>query len=275
MQYSHEIILPNEDLPFKMFVFEGKDGNYVREKHWHSAIEIFAIFEGKLRFFLNEEEYVLEAGEFMLINSNEVHSIFSPKSNHTIVLQIPVAVFEKYYTEEAFVLFSHEPSVLDERVMELIRNMYETYRRQECGYEFFVQSGFYRLLYLLVKEYRIEDVSPEVIRSYKKLNRLTDITNYIKENYRKELSLESLAETFGYSPTYLSKMFQKYAKISYREYLQDIRLDRAYRELVGTEHMLSDIAVNHGFANSKAFAKAFKKKYHMLPSEYKKQRKRE
>lgn len=30
MGYSHEIILPNEEFPFKMFLFEGKDGNYVR-----------------------------------------------------------------------------------------------------------------------------------------------------------------------------------------------------------------------------------------------------
>lgn len=275
MEYSHEIILPNEGFPFKMFVFEGKDGNYVRDKHWHSAIEIFAIFEGKLRFFLNEEEYVLEAGEFVLINSNEVHSIFSPKPNHTIVLQIPVTAFEHYYTSEAFISFSHEPSVQDERLMELIRKMCETYVKQECGYEFFVQSEFYRLLYWLVKEYRIEEVSPEAVRSYKKLNHLTDITDYIKENYQKELSLESLAETFGYSPTYLSKMFQKYAKIGYRDYLQNIRLERAYRELIGTEHMLSEIAANHGFANSKAFAKAFRKKYHVLPSEYRKQRKGE
>lgn len=40
MGYSHEIILPNEDLSFKMFLFEGKNGNYVRGKHWHRSIEI-------------------------------------------------------------------------------------------------------------------------------------------------------------------------------------------------------------------------------------------
>ena len=28
MQYNHEVIVPNEDLPFKMFLFEGKEGNY-------------------------------------------------------------------------------------------------------------------------------------------------------------------------------------------------------------------------------------------------------
>lgn len=270
MEYSHEIILPNEDLPFKMFVFEGKDGKYVRDKHWHSAIEIFAIFEGKLRFFLNDDEYILEAGEFVLINSNEVHSIFAPKSNHTIVLQIPITAFENYYISDSFILFSHKPGVQDKKMMELIGDIYKIYTRRECGYELLAKEGYYRLLYLLVTEYRMTDVSPEEVRSYRKLNRLTDITDYIKENYRNELSLESLAGTFGYSPTYLSKMFQKYAKINYREYLQNIRIERAYRELTETDNMLSDIALNHGFANGKAFARAFRKKYGILPSEYRK-----
>ena len=53
MEYSHEIIRPNEDIPFKLFVFEGKDGNYIRQKHWHRSIEIFALFEGELTFFIN------------------------------------------------------------------------------------------------------------------------------------------------------------------------------------------------------------------------------
>ena len=34
--------------------------------------------------------------------------------------------------------------------------------------------------------------------------------------------------------------------------------------------MLHEIAVKHGFSNSKALAKAFEKTYGMLPSEYRK-----
>ena len=33
MDFSHELIIPNEDIPFKLFLFEGKDGNYRRAKH--------------------------------------------------------------------------------------------------------------------------------------------------------------------------------------------------------------------------------------------------
>ena len=233
MGYSHEIILPNEDLSFKMFLFEGKNGNYVRGKHWHRSIEIFAIFEGSLRFFLNEEEYKMNAGEFLLVNSNEVHSIFSPKPNVTVVIQIPLVVFKKYYTNEQFISFSHEPRVRNQELMKLMHKMYDTYVKKECGYEFRVQSYFYELLYTLVTEYRNTDISPEAVKSYQKLSRLTEITDYIKKNYQKELSLESLAEIFGYSPTYLSKMFQKYAKINYRDYVQNVRLDTVTRLFKG------------------------------------------
>ena len=38
MKYNHELIVPDEGLPFKMFIFEGKDGNYKREMHWHRSV---------------------------------------------------------------------------------------------------------------------------------------------------------------------------------------------------------------------------------------------
>ena len=92
------MIIPNEGLPFKLFLFEGGHGNYEREKHWHTSIEIFAVLKGRLTFFLNEVEYPLEAGELIIINSNEIHSIHAPEKNETVILQIPLKQFEKFLT---------------------------------------------------------------------------------------------------------------------------------------------------------------------------------
>lgn len=270
MEYTHEIIMPNDDIPFKMFLFEGKDGNYVRQKHWHRSVEIFALFEGELEFYINEIRYPLQPGEFMLVNSNEIHSILSPKKNQTVVLQIPLATFEKYYTDERFIYFSHSSRLQDEEVMRLIREMYLAYQEKKCGYELKVQSQFYMLVYLLVTKYRKTEVNEDLIRHNKNLNKLSAITSYMKENYKKELSLESLAKTFGYSPTYLSRMFQKYAKTNYKTCLDNIRLEHAAKDLVNTEITIGEIAFNNGFANSKAFAKVFQAKYGMLPSEFRK-----
>lgn len=268
MAYSHEIILPNDDIPFKMFVFEGKDGNYVREKHWHRSIEIFALFEGGLEFYIDEVRYPLKPGEFMLVNSNEIHSVFSPKPNRTVVLQIPLATFEKYYTDEKFIYFSHSSRLQDEEVMRLLREMYYVYNEKPWGYELKVQSQFYMLLYILVTKYRKTDVNERVIQNTRKLDKLSRITAYMEENYKQDISLDSLAEIFGYSPTYLSRMFRKYARTNYKACLDDIRLEHAVKDLADTRIPIGEIVLGNGFANSKAFVKAFRKRYGMLPNEY-------
>lgn len=268
MAYSHEIILPNDDIPFKMFIFEGKDGNYVRKKHWHRSIEIFALFEGELEFYVDEARYSLRPGEFMLVNSNEIHSIFSPKRNQTVVLQIPLTTFEKYYTDEKFIYFSHSSRLQDEEVMHLLRDMYHTYHEKPCGYELKVQGQFYMLLYILVTKYRETDVNEKVIQNSRKLDRLSQITAYMEENYREDISLESLAEIFGYSATYLSRMFRKYAKTNYKACLDDIRLEHAVKELADTRLPIGEVVFRNGFPNSRAFVKVFKKRYGMLPKEY-------
>lgn len=267
MNVSHELIMPNDDIPFKMFVFEGKDGNYYRDKHWHRSVEIFALFEGELCFYINDKEYPLKPGEFMLVNSNEVHSIASPHPNLTIVIQIPLSTFEDYYTDDRFIYFSRSSYSQDQEVMTLLGDMYNTYVQRSCGYELKVQSQFYLLIYLLVTKYRQLDVSPELIKSNRNLNRLSQITSYMKDHYTQNMSLESLAATFGYSPTYLARMFRKYAQTTYKTYLQNLRLEYACRDLSNTKLSISEIASRHGFANSKSFSKAFQEKFGILPSD--------
>ncbi|WP_310604188.1 AraC family transcriptional regulator [Anaerosporobacter sp.] len=268
MKINHEIILPNEDLPFKLFLFEGKNGNYHREKHWHRSVEIFAVYEGELLFDVGEHTYPLTTGKFMIINSNEVHSIQSPKPNRTIVLQIPLQLFENYYTGDKYIWFTHDFSVQDEVLMELMHNLYERYDKKERGYELQVKGIFYLIMHLLIIEYQKADITENQFRRNRYLNHFSVITSYIKENYATDLTLENVACKFGYSPTYLSRMFQKYAGINFKLYLSDIRLQCAYLDLKNSNDTLSEIALNHGFPNSKAFARAFIKKYGMQPSKY-------
>ena len=197
MEFQHELIIPNEGLPFKLFLFEGRNGNYVREKHWHTSIEIFTVMEGSLSFYIDEVEYPLKAGEFLIINSNEVHSIQAPFRNETIVLQIPLKQFEDYFTAQRFIRFrradagrneygyGHErnhsgnirlnfgtmgqteaadPSETDRKMVSLIQELYRVYMSRETGYEFRTRAVFYEILYLMVSTYRetqVEEMQEE------------------------------------------------------------------------------------------------------------------
>lgn len=270
MGYQHEVIVPNEGMPFKLFLFEGGNGKYIREKHWHRSIELFAVKKGALDFYLNEQKYHLTEGEFVLVNSNELHSVHAAQPNETIVLQIPLNVFQNYFTKEQFIWFSHSEKTVDSQVFALLSKMYEQLCGKEIGYELLMQSYFYQLEYLLVTKYRKLEVMEELLKKNKQLKRLGRITEYLKEHYAEEISLEKLAAIFGYSPTYLSRMFRKYAKINYKDYLQSVRLEHAVKELEESEHQIGEIALKHGFPNSKAFSKLFREKYGILPNEYRK-----
>lgn len=268
MRFSHELIVPEEGLPFKLFLFEGRDGNYFREKHWHRSVEIFAVCRGDLGFFIDDKQWHLSADQFMIVNSNEVHSIDSPMPNETIVLQIPLKMFEEYFTVEQFIWFAHEPGKKDERFMELLKELYRVYTERQIGYNLKVKSIFYNIMYLLIKEYRLTQIDQDSVRKNRNLSRLSTITSYMKENYAGEMTLEAVARIFGYSPAYLSRMFQKYAGITFKSYLQSIRLRYALKDLESGKYSITETALRNGFSGSKGLARAFQKTYGMLPSEY-------
>lgn len=272
MQFLHELIVPEPGFPFKLFIFEGRDGNYRRDRHWHRSVEIFAVCGGALEFYIDNRIWHLSAGDFLIVNSNEVHSVDSPLPNETIVLQIPLEMFEDYFTGEQFIWFTHEPGKRDERFMELMRELYRIYEEKTCGYDMKMMSVFYDILYYLVKDYRLPETGQDYVRKNKTLDRLSGITSYMKENYRSSLSLEKVAEKFGYSPTYLSRMFQKYAGITFKDHVQNIRLGHALKDLENGEYSITETAIRNGFSGSKALARAFRKKYGMLPSEYRAKR---
>ncbi len=270
MDFRHETVIPNDDLPFKMFIFEGSEGNYKVSKHWHQSVEIFLVVDGAMDFYINSRHYPLGRQEFVIVNPNEIHSIDCPDPNTTIVLQIPVTAFDEYRDGEAYIAFRHEAGRQGQRLVELVQEMYACYEAGQYGYRLKVQGQFYELLYLLVTQFRQESQDATDVRQKKQLDRLSQVTRYMKENYREDIRLEDVAKRFGFSAPYLSRMFQKYAQVNYRTYLIDLRVKYAVRELMNTEHDIGAIALDHGFPDSRAFAKAFRKRYGCLPSQYRK-----
>lgn len=286
MDFNHELVIPNEDLPFKLFLFEGKDGNYRRAKHWHRSVEIFLVLEGELKFFFNNSRRLLKAenkGSFVIVNSNEIHSIEAPEPNTTIVVQIPIHCFAGYLREDDYAVFAKQSEVespphlrsaegsANQKLIRLIVRMFQEYQQKQFAYELKVHSLFLELLYLLVTEFMKAEENQNHIRQKRHLDKLSRITSYMKKHYHEDITLESVAAEFGFSPTYLSRMFQKYASVSYKTYLLNLRTEYGLREMMNTDHSLNDVALNNGFPNSRAFAKAFTKRYGCLPGEYRRQ----
>ena len=107
---------------------------------------------------------------------------------------------------------------------------------------------------------------------------LSALLRYLDENFREELSLESLAERFHVNKYHLSHTFKKYVGIgysredtAYREYLVKLRIEYAARELRHTERSVAVIAENAGFPSAGYLTNAFKKNKQITPLAYRRQ----
>ncbi len=270
---KRELVIPNDGLPFKMFVFEGKNGNYRVTKHWHDTVELFVVFEGEIDFYINASYYGLSSGRFIIVNSNEVHSIDVPKENFTIVVQIPPEEFERFRDGE-YMLFCHTCGGYkeqDAQFVRLVRQMYTAYAEKRYGYELEVLSDYYRMLHCLVTQYRERDVDEELAKRSRRMQKLYKITSYIQEHYREDMRLETVAGVFGFSPSYLSRIFKKYANVNYKAYVLNVRVEYAYKELLNTGHSINKIAENCGFPDGRSLTKAFTARFGITPDKYRKE----
>lgn len=96
----------------------------------------------------------------------------------------------------------------------------------------------------------------------------TQVAKDIQEHYQDELSLAKLANRYGYSKPYFSKLFKQHFGIGFYEYLTRERLQHALSDLNQGTGKISTVALNSGFAEVKSFNLAFKKHFGITPSAY-------
>ena len=84
----------------------------------------------------------------------------------------------------------------------------------------------------------------------------------------KDMSIKLLADEVYLTPTYLSSLFKKTTGSTIGQYLTEIRMNRAQELLTDPGWKLYQVAEMVGFEDANYFAKTFKKKTGMLPSEY-------
>lgn len=96
------------------------------------------------------------------------------------------------------------------------------------------------------------------------------VIRYLEENFREEVSMESMAELSGLSSTQFNKRFRDLLRLSPTEYLLRLRVQEAQRLLVETTDEIASLAVMIGFCDQSHFTKRFKRVTGMTPLNYRK-----
>lgn len=105
-------------------------------------------------------------------------------------------------------------------------------------------------------------------------NLVDEAMRYIQKNYRKPLSLEKVAEHIGYSPSYFSKVFKLETGTTFRNYLNQLRIEKSKSLLLSSSASISEICSTVAFEDQSYFCKVFKKFVGVTPDRYRKRERR-
>lgn len=93
-------------------------------------------------------------------------------------------------------------------------------------------------------------------------------SDYINENFTKQISIEELAELCGLSLNYFSLCFKDTFGETPKVYITKMRLSKAKTLLEFSSYNIKEIATVCGFQKFNSFSCSFKKYMGMTPSEY-------
>ena len=126
----------------------------------------------------------------------------------------------------------------------------------------------YELLKHLLQE-DITELYDNILGDKKEDNwQMIRILKYINEFYMKDIKAYEVADYINISPNYFSTLFKQKTGISFNEYLNKVRIEKALILLKETSDQVSTIANDVGYHEYKYFAQVFKKITNLTPTEY-------
>lgn len=98
---------------------------------------------------------------------------------------------------------------------------------------------------------------------------MQQMIHYLSTQYAQPVSIEQMAESFGYNRAYLSRLFKRYTGVSPITFLLNLRIDKARQMIREREGLtIEQIAASVGLQDSLYFSKQFRRLYGLSPSAY-------
>ena len=255
--------------------------------HLHNYFEITHVLKGSCTFLFESEQVTLREGEICIVSPMSAHSL--PLEPGCFAISVVVrrstfdSVFGNLLTQKDLLSLFFRNNLYESRRANYImlktgNDPLTNEAMQQLIYECNMLDGYANdcavsLLNLyLARALRAASAAVTLHHYEEYSGRNFDfalVLHHIQHNYR-TVTLASLAKTFHFSETYLSKLIRKNMKQSFTEVLRTLKMNHALEYLMNTSMKVSEIAEAVGYDSVDHFSRTFRKVYGMPPQEYKK-----
>ena len=241
----------------------------------NNEIRFLVASNDDVRVIYNDNRLNLMQGDFLILNSKSTRAVEQTKDAILISLFVDGSEdSRKSYGDNIANKIegcsAYKTSEFDKQLQTCLLNLIRTRTNGEDYIEADVYKNYYEIISLVYKHYIVSD-SKEQVQVEKfgnQAKKAYEIRDYVQQNYKKNITLDQVAEHFYLSTPYLSRLFKKIFEISFHKYITNLRIDGALSELINTEKTVTDITFDNGFPNVGSLNTAFKRKYGTTPGNY-------
>lgn len=275
-KYFRQLIEPRNDLEFFLsFWVDG--GTSMGIPHFHDWIEVVYLLTGTLTFYIEDKEYNLKKGEFIVVDPMSIHNSESIDGNTAILLQIPMSFLEQFDKEIRKYRIVIDYDTKDRQQKEALHHL--SYVLQELiaaaelkkqGYIFQCYKLIFELLSILYSSFAVKLLKQERQNHYKNRERIEEILTYVEKHYNETITIGQIAKRVHVSEVYFTRFFKKMMGMTFVQYLNQVRLQQIQKDLLYTDYSIQYILDKNGFHNYKLFMRLFKERFQCTPKEYRK-----
>jgi len=247
--------------------------------HHHDFYEIYFFISGSVLYNIESKSYLLTPGDILLIQPMQLHQpVFDGKTGNyeRIVLWLERNFLEQFGLEgEPLIACFHSArpghaGLLrpDEHVRQNLQYCLEMLLQEQDGSEYGHDiSCFSYLALILAQLCRLSIQEPLEVGISNTSRVVYDVLEYINENFREDLSLDTLANRFFISKYHLSREFTRVTGSSVHQYVTQRRLITA-KQMMSQGLSTTSVCQHCGFGDYSSFYRAFKAAYQISPREF-------
>ncbi len=230
------------------------------EIHWHKSPELLLVTEGVLSVKCDGEELTFHKGDISIINGNQIHEINAVDKKACYYCLI----IDSSICGEIGELPSKSSN---EFAVELYLNIVNELKNRELNYKEAV-IGFCKALLSVLSREQISGFKNEKHLS-NKVEIVRNASQYMYENFQKEISLNEISEALGISKFYLSHIFKEVTGKTVLNHLNFVRCNNAKSMLETGKYNVAQCAYASGFSNLSYFSKTYKNVMGISPAKEK------
>ena len=233
--------------------------------HFHNEVSIGLIEKGSTKTEIGGNTYELNEKTFLIIPPSTPHKC-NPDNYQRWnfrMLYINTEWFKSGFNIESEKIKFDYMKVNQEMFLDIIR-LTDNIENKTIDIE--NESKLLNYISILIKNESV-DLNEDVSENFN-LKRISEITQYLNENYLKDIMLDDLAKIAHVSKYYLIRKFNDCYGLSPHQYITNLRINYA-KELLKNKNDFADIAIESGFYDQSHFIKSFKEYTGVTPMKYK------